>query len=154
VTRVAGTLAAKDRAALTSHVGRTISRYFDAAYLHGRYPRSDFGNALPTFSRAAVRKAKADERMLTNAALGSTTTSVTARKESAYLAVLAPYKVAAGVTARIQLVYVAHRGAKAAKRVEVTGRLLLTRRRHRGGWQIFGYDVARSVSPLAKKGSR
>jgi hypothetical protein len=145
VTRVAGRLSGKDQTALAHNVGGTISGYFQDAFVGGAYPRSDFGNAFATFSAGAGRTAQRDRDLLTNAALGPTTQSVTPKRMSAYLSVLAPNKVAAGVDARVDLVYVADRGDKAAQRVEVSGRLTLTRKKN-GGWQIFGYHLSRSAT--------
>ena len=152
VTRVSGKLNVQERKALAANVGRAISGYFDAAYLSGDYPRSDFAHAFPTFTAGAARQAAHDETLLTNASLGPSTQSVTAKKQSAYLSVLAPYKVAAGVDAHVELVYVADRGDKPAKRVTVTGRLTLTRKKS-GGWQIFGYHIARSATDETKGAS-
>ncbi len=50
-----------------------------------------------------------------------------ATRRTAYLSVLAPYKVAAGVTAKVDLVFVVDRGDRTAQRVRLAGRLLLTR---------------------------
>jgi hypothetical protein len=41
----------------------------------------------------------------------------------------------------------------ADKRVTVTGRLLMARKRS-GGWEMFGYDMARSDVATGKGGSR
>jgi tryptophan synthase beta subunit len=152
VTRVSGKLKDSQKKALEHNVGKAISGYFEAAYLGGDYPRSDFGNAFTTFTKGAARKARHDKDLLTNASLGQTTESVTPKTTSAYLSVLAPNKVAAGVDARIILVYVADRGDKPAQQVEVTGRLMLTRKKS-GGWQIFGYHVARSAGAATDGGS-
>lgn len=152
VTRVSGKLKDSQRQALEHNVGKAITGYFNAAYLGGDYPRSDFGNAFKTFSKGAARKARHDKGLLTNASLGSSTESVTPKTTAAYLSVLAPNKVAAGVDARIILVYVADRGDKPAQQVQVTGRLMLTRKKS-GGWQIFGYHVARSASAATDGGS-
>jgi hypothetical protein len=152
VTRVSGKLKDSQRRALEHNVGKAITGYFNAAYLGGDYPRSDFGNAFNTFSKGAARRARHDRGLLTNASLGQSTESVTPKKTAAYLSVLAPNKVAAGVDARIILVYVADRGDKPAQQVQVTGRLMLTRKKS-GGWQIFGYHVARSASSATDGGS-
>jgi hypothetical protein len=149
VTRVSGTLKKADRATLQRNIGPVIETYFDNAFLGGDYPRSDFGNAFASFSGGAARKASADRDLLTNRTLGASTESVTPKQQAAYLSVLAPNKVAAGVTARIQLRFVANRGDRPARQVTLTGRLLLTRKKG-GGWQIFGYDVARSVGAPGK----
>jgi hypothetical protein len=152
VTRVAGRLRPKARTALEHNVGRVVGRYFHDAFL-GDYPRTDFHDAFATFSRDAEQRARADRALLTNAELGPSTQAVTPRVEKAYLSVLAPNKVAAGVTARVRLEMVADRDNQQDRRVTVTGRLLLTRKKS-GGWQIFGYDLSRSTVPVAKGASR
>jgi hypothetical protein len=152
VTRVAGTLKKSARGPLEHNVGVVIGRYFDDAFLGGSYPRSDFDGAFAAFSPGAASRARGDRALLTNATLGPTTESVTPKKRTVYLNVLAPHKVAAGVTAWVRLVLVANRGDKPDQRVTLTGRLLLTRKKS-GGWQIFGYDVARSAVPTAKGAS-
>ena len=72
------------------------------------------------------------------------------RRRTAYLSVLAPYKVAAGVTARVHLRFLADRGDKPAKRVDVRGRLMLTRKSS-GGWQIFGYDLSKNARTVGEE---
>lgn len=154
VTRVSGTLKRADRAPLEHNVGQVIGGYFDAAFLDGDYPRSNFDDAFATFSTGAANKARADRDLLTNRTLGPTTESVIPKTQEAYLSVFAPNTVAAGVTARVRLRFVANRGDnQAARLVTMTGRLLLTRKKS-GGWQIFGYDVAQSSVPARKGASR
>lgn len=153
VTRVSGKLNKPDRASLERNIGRKIGGYWNAAYLGGKYPRNDFGDAFPTFSKGAAQKARHDRGFLTNASLGGSTESVAPKVKQARLSVLVPNKAVAGVTARIRLVFVADRGEAPAQRVTISGRLLLTRK-DPGGWQIFGYDVRRSVRPAEKGASR
>ncbi len=152
VTRVSGTLSATARRDLERNVGATVSGYLDAAYLGGTYPRSDFSASLPFFSPGLRHQAHADAWLLTNQDLGPTTRSVVPEQRAAYLSVLAPYRVAAGVTAQLRLRYVAERGDLPARRVTVTGRLMLTRK-NAGGWTIFGYHLARSVQTVQKGSS-
>ncbi len=152
VTRVNGELSEKLRTQLEANVAKTIGEYVDAAFTGGSYPRSDFGNAFRSFTPGAARTAKGDISLLTNAALGKKTEWVSARRQTAYLSVLAPYRVAAGVTARIDLVFQVARPGKPTQRVGLTGRLLLTH--GKDGWEIFGYDVARSSRASGKAGSR
>ena len=152
VTRVSGTLRKAPQGSLERKVGRAISSYFDAAYLGGEYPRSDFDNAFATFSEGAARQARGDRGLLTNADLGKSLAGVTAKRKDARLSVLAPKNVAAGVTARIRLVFVADSEEAQDTRVTISGRLLLTRMKS-GRWHIFGYDVARSAVPAGKGGS-
>ena len=146
VTRVHGRLAKADQALLERNIGRTVGAYFDDAYLGGRYPRDEFRSSFATFTSGAARQAAHDRSLLTHAVLGASTHAVVPEQKRAWLSVLAPNRVAAGVTARIQLVYLADRGEAQDQRVTVTGRLLLTRKKA-GEWQIFGYDVARAAGP-------
>ena len=146
VTRVSGKLPAASRPALEANVGRTVSAYVDAAFLGGDYPRSDFSGSFGTFTPGAAQDARRDQDLLTNAPLGPSTESVRATRRTAYLSVLAPYKVAAGVTAKVDLVFLVDRGDRPAQRVRLAGRLLLTRADSDGQWAVFGYDLHRSVT--------
>ncbi len=148
VTRVSGRLKPASRRALEANVGKTLSRYLDAAFLGGRYPRSDFSASLAGFSPGVRHQAHQDRWLLTNKSLGPTTEKVTPKQQSAYLSVLAPYQVAAGVTARLRLRFVAERGQRPAEQVTVQGRLVLTRKKT--GWMIIGYHLSRSVKPVGK----
>lgn len=148
VTRVSGKFRKAQFAALERKVGKAISGYFDAAWL-GDYPRNDFRNVFPTFSREAAALARKDRELTTNAVLGRSIESVTPKRKTARLSVLAPNKVALGVTAQFRLEFVAELAEAAPRRVSVSGQLLLTRKKG-GQWQIFGYDVARSESPTGK----
>ncbi len=152
VTRVSGKFRKAQFAALERKVGKAISGYFDAAWLGGDYPRNDFRNVFPTFSREAAALARRDRELTTNAVLGRSIESITPKRKTARLSVLAPNKVALGVTAQFRLEFVAELAEAAPRRVSVSGQLLLTRKKG-GEWQIFGYDVARSESP-AGKGAR
>ena len=143
VTHVAGRLADRDRRALRTRVGSTVSGYLDDAFLSGHYPRSDFDGSFAAFTRGAAKQARADAGLLTNRPFGATTRSVRAARRTAFLSVLAPRGKVAGVTARIDLVLVVDRGQKTGRRSHLRGRLLLTRTARRG-WAIFGYDLARS----------
>lgn len=147
VTRVLGKLPHSSRPALEANVGKAVSSYVDAAFLSGDYPRSAFGDSFSSFTPGAAKDARRDEDLLTNHELGPTTTAVRATRRTAYLSVLAPYKVAAGVTAKVDLVFVVDRGDQPAQRVRLAGRLLLTRGSSGGGWSIFGYDLHRSAAP-------
>ena len=147
VTRVAGRMRPKDQEVLADKVGAVVSAYFDDAFLGGDYPRSDFDGAFSTFSAGAAQQAQRDRDLLSNSELGPSTEAVVARRQTAYLSVLAPHKVAAGVTARVDLRFVADRGDEPDKEVTVKGRLMLTRKDD-GGWKIFGYDLTQSASTV------
>ncbi|HET6652099.1 MAG TPA: hypothetical protein VFH10_05615 [Nocardioides sp.] len=150
VTRVSGKLKEKDREVLADNVEKVVTAYFDDAFVGGDYPRDSFGDAFATFSAGAAQQADGDRDLLTNRVLGPTTETVEVRRRTAYLSVLAPYKVAAGVTARVHLRFVADRGDKPAKRVDVRGRLMLTRKSS-GGWQIFGYDLSKNARTVGEE---
>jgi hypothetical protein len=149
VTRVSGKLPEKSRPALEANVGKALSAYVDGAFLAGDYPRSDFRAAFGVFTPGAARDARRDQGLLTNRRLGPSTESVRATRRTAYLSVLAPYKVAAGVTAKVDLVFVVDRGDRTAQRVRLAGRLLLTRNKS-NGWSVFGYDLHRSQTPRSE----
>ena len=149
ITRLHGRMKKGAQQSLENRVGRTVSTYFDDAFLGGSYPRSDFNGAFGTFTRGAAADARRDSELLTHAELAPTTESVTPRQKAAWLSVLAPNRVAAGVTARFRLVYEAALADDSEQRVTVQGRLLLTREVS-GDWEIFGYDVRRNAVPTGK----
>jgi hypothetical protein len=149
VTRVSGRMTDKDREVLADNIRKVVVGYFDDAFLGGDYPRSDFGDAFATFTKGAAKEADRNRDLLTNRVLGPSTVQVVPKRQTAYLSVLAPHKVAAGVTARVHLDFLAERGDRADKRVTVKGRLMLTRKKS-GGWQIFGFDLSRSVRTVGK----
>jgi hypothetical protein len=149
VTHVAGRLSAPRRRALAASVGRTIRAYVDAAFLSGPHPRRGGSDLRSAFTVGAARDARRDQALLTDRSLEATTVSVHATRRTAYLSVLAPRQVVAGVTAAVDLVVVVDRGSAPAQRVQLAGRLLLTRDPH-GRWRIFGYDVRRSQTPVGR----
>lgn len=147
VGKVRGDRLGKDqRRRLEREVAGTLSRYFDAAYLGGDYPRADFSRALGVFTLGAAQRAGRDRELLTNSAVGRTTQAVVPRVKEARIDVFKPNRFVAGLTARIRLVFVQERVDGAAQRVTVRGRLLLTRKKS-GPWQVFGYDITRFSVP-------
>ncbi len=147
VTHVAGRLGARDRRALVTRVGRTLSDYVAAAFLAGDYPRSDFaGSFSSSFTPGAARRARAHLAVLTNRPLGPTTRAVRAVRRTAYLSVLSPDRRPVGVRAAVHLVLDVDRGDRGTVRLRVRGRLLLTPGRQ-GTWRIFGYDLDLSRTP-------
>jgi hypothetical protein len=144
---VSGTLAPADRVTVAANVGRVLRAYVDTAFLRGAYPRKDFTGSFATFTPGAARTARRDLALLTNSRLGPSTESVRAVRRTAYLSVLAPHEVAAGVTANVDLELLVQRTAAPPERLRLKGRLLLTRDQD-GGWRIFGYDVSRSDTPV------
>ena len=144
VTRVAGRMRPQDRDVLADNVGKVVTEYFEDAFLGGDQPRTRFDDGFSTFTRDAARSARRQQRLTTNAALGPTAEAVVARRQRAFLSVLAPKGIATGVTARVDLAYLVRRTEGADRLVTVRGRLLLTRVPS-GGWKIFGYDLTRGA---------
>jgi hypothetical protein len=150
VARVMGDrLRKQQRRRLERQVGRLLSDYFDAAFLAGEYPRTDFSGALARFSGGAVERAASDREILTNAGIGAETEAVVPRAKKARLDVLVPRRVVAGLTARVRLVFLRQQINGPDQKVIVKGRLMLNRKKA-GPWQIFGYDLSRSSVPAAK----
>jgi hypothetical protein len=147
VTRVHGRLSEKSVSSLEGNVHKTIAAYVAGAFLGGSYPRSDFKAAFSSFTPGVRTRAARDTTLLTNATYGGSTESVRTTHGTAYLSVLSPYKVAAGITANVDLVFRVERKDRPAERVRLRGRLLLTRNKA-NGWSIFGYDLARSDTPV------
>lgn len=154
VARTAGArLRRASEQTLERQVARLLSRYFDAAFLSGSYPRESFPGAFADFTPGAARSARGDVDILTNAASGRTIDQVVPVRKRARLDVLVPRRTAAAVTARITLVFVAERSTGADQRVTVSGRLLMNRAPS-GGWQVFGYSMQRSAVATGKGATR
>ena len=129
------------RKAVRHQVGKAVDRWWEAAYLGGSYPRSSFRAAFPGFTKGAERRARSDKALLTNQTGGQRIDAVEARPRSVSLDILATGKQARSVTAHVTLRFDT-RGEKTGT-TTVRGRLFLVRRR--GGWRIFGYDVAKGA---------
>lgn len=139
VGRVVGRLPRRDLRRLEDKVTRLVQRWFDAAFVGGDYPRSDFEDAFPGFTPGARAEARREQKLLTNRGLGSKIDEVTPTVSRIRLDVLAVQRRAVGATARFLLKF--RTEGDRSRRVRVQGRLLLTR--EKAGWRIFGYDVAK-----------
>lgn len=136
---VSGKLAKADQRRVKTKVAAVVDDWFDAAYVGGDWPRTDFGDAFPHFSKGAAKEAKRDAQLMSNQRLGERLESVEATKRRLRVDVLAVKRRPVGVTARFVL------GMDLAGEVNrserVSGSLFLTYRD--GAWQVFGYDVKR-----------
>jgi hypothetical protein len=141
VGNVTGKLPKADRQRLVNGVTAVVQRWFNAAYVGGDYPRSDFKDAFPGFTPGAKTRAHGDQDLLTNKSIGAKVEDVTPTKSRVWVDVLAPNKHAAGVTTRFQLEFKTE--GDYARKVSVHGRLLMTRQPGKG-WRIFAYDVSKS----------
>jgi hypothetical protein len=139
---VAGMLPKPRRRVVLDQVATVVDGWFEAAYLGGDYPRSDFADAFPGFTRGAARLARADRRTMSNAGIGGRVEEVTAERKLVRVDVLSPKKFARAATARFRLVFTTD--GRLARRFVVSGRLMLTKDR-KGAWRVFAYDVRRSA---------
>ncbi|NYE37704.1 hypothetical protein F4692_002837 [Nocardioides cavernae] len=139
IHRVHGRLPVARRKAVRRQVGAVVDAWWDAAYLGGTYPRSAFPAAFPGFTDAAEQRAREDKALLTNQTGGPRIDSVTARRRTVTLDILATGRQARAVTAHFVLAFDTT-GDKTGT-TTVRGRLYLTHRR--GAWRVFGYDVAK-----------
>lgn len=141
-TVTGGRLPRADRDQLRDKIGETVDEWFDAAYLGGDYPRTDFDDAFGVFTPRARAEAVRDTRLMSNAAVGTTTFGVRALARRVRIDVLADSGRAAGVTVQFRL-GMARAGDTGAEREErVSGHLYLTYVAG-DGWSVFGYDVRR-----------
>ncbi|WP_346387843.1 hypothetical protein [Nocardioides sp.] len=142
IGKVTGRLAPARRKTLRANVKTLVDHYLDAAYVSGDYPRSEFADAFPGFTKGAESDARKDRSLMSNAAIGQHIDGVEARHRRLRIDVLAVRKKAVGVTARFVLDFDTSGERKLSERVK--GLLYMTWQHH-GGWKVFGYDVSRGV---------
>jgi hypothetical protein len=138
--RVAGKLGEAQKDALKEDVKAILDGFFDEAYL-GEFPRASYGEAYAAFTKGARDDATRDKGLLSNAKISDRIESATGVKRQVSLDVLAVKGVPQGVTARFTLDF--DTAGDIEQRERVKGYLLLNR--EGGDWQVFGYDVIRSV---------
>lgn len=141
IHRVHGRLPVARRKAVRTKVGEVVDAWWDASYLGGTYPRTRFASAFPGFTDAAESRAREDKALLTNQTGGSRIDSVTPRRRSVTLDILATGGRARTVTAHVVLAFDTT-GDKVGT-TTVRGRLFLTHKR--GAWRIFGYDLSKGA---------
>jgi hypothetical protein len=139
IGRVSGRLPKQAREHLRKVTGDVVDAWFEAAYLGGDYPRRNFRTAFPGFTPGARSEARHDFALMSNAGIGSRVDDVVATRKRVRVDALAAHHRAAGATARFVLVF--KTTGQARRKLEVRGRLMLTRTAR--GWRIFGYDVTK-----------
>lgn len=142
VGRIAGKLGDAQKQALKDDVKAIIDAFFEGAYL-GEFPRTSYGTAYAAFTAGARQDANRDKDLMSNAAVSDQIELATGVKRQVSLDVLAVKGVAQGVTARFTLDF--DTAGELEQRERIKGYLLLDR--EDGDWQVFGYDVIRSVVP-------
>ncbi len=148
--RVPGRLPAEVRQRVRRQVGDVVDRWFDAAYVGGRWPRTDFRDAFPGFTPGARAQARHDKALMTNQPLATRIDGVRATRRLVRVDVLPAHGRAAAATARFLLELTTT--GKARRSVAVRGRLFLTPGPH--GWKVFGYDVAKGTPGEQQKPSK
>jgi len=139
VGEVAGKLAKGPAREVAADVAKVVDRWLDAAYVGGDYPRSDFGDAFPGFTKGAAALASRQPGLMSNKAVGEDVEEVTATRRVVSVDVLAPKGKVAAATAHVNLV-IDLTGDK-ERTDQIRGRLVLTR--SGDGWQVFGFDIER-----------
>lgn len=139
VGAVAGKLAKRPAQEAAAEVAAVVDDWIDAAYVGGEYPRSDFGDAYPGFTKGAAGLASKQSGLMSNQDVGEDVEAVTATRRVVRVDLLAPKGKVAAATAHVNLVMDLE--GDPARTDQVRGRLLLTRKG--GDWRIFGFDVER-----------
>lgn len=138
VGRIVGRLPGTRRKAVRKQVTAVIDRWWEAAYLT-QGAAMDVSAAFPGFTTGARKRAKFDRALMTHGDIEGA--SMTPLMRKVRLDLLAVDKRARSVTARFDLRTRVDATTGRSGRLQVRGRLFLTRRPD--GWRIFGYDVSK-----------
>ena len=142
IGKLTGGLPAAARAEVAADVQKVVDGWFEAAYLGGDYPRSDFSQAWPGFTAGARAQARRDAALTSNSDLGPKIDGVEPVKRVLRLEVLSSRKKPVGVTARVILRF--RTTGTVAEDVRVAGRLYLTP--VEDGGRVFGYDITKGTA--------
>ena len=126
---------------LTSEVGDVVDGWVRAAYVDGTYPRRDFADSWPGFTRGAKALAHRDRALMSNEDIGERIDGVEPNRIKVRLDVLAVKQRPVGVTAHVQIGF--GTTGDVERQVRIGGRLFLTR--SEDGWQVFGYDISKGA---------
>ncbi len=122
-------------------VADVVDRWLDAAYVGGDYPRSDFRDVFPGFTKDAATLASRQGGLMSNEEIGPKVDGVTATRRLVRVDVLAPKGKAAGATAHVDLVI--KLTGDVDRTDQIRGRVVLAR--SDDGWQVFGFDIERGA---------
>lgn len=120
-----------------------VGSWLDAGFVAGSYPRTAFPDAYARFTPQAAKLAQQQAAVTSNAVLGPELVDVTATHRSVRVYAFSPAGRPAGATAVVTLVLLGTRSDGSHLELTVTGDLDLTP--GRSGWQVFGFDLQRSV---------
>ena len=137
--KVRGQLPKGKRSKVRQQVAHAVDAWFDAAYVGGDYPRTDYSDSWPGFTTGAKADAQDDKSLMSTFDVGRAITSVEAITRKVSVDVLAVRGHAQGATARFVLKFKTDGDVR--RKIEVSGRLFLTP--SPDGWRIFGYDVTK-----------
>jgi hypothetical protein len=140
IGKVVGKLPKKDRERLKGAITPVVQRWFEAAYVGGKYPRKDFHDAFPGFTAGARRLALKDRKLMSNRDIGPRIDGVTPKVSKISVDVLSVGKGPVAVTAHFRLAFKTQGDLE--RKVNVRGRLAMTR--SKTGWRIFAYHVAKN----------
>ena len=121
---VTGALHPAARTKVANQVGKVVGGWFDAAYLGGKYPRTDFSKSFPGFAGGAVVRARRDLALMSNASVGPRVDGVRPTSRVVLVDILSPGRSPAAATAHFRLRF--DTSGEAPQTVVVTGKLLLT----------------------------
>ena len=141
VGQVRGQLPQGKRGKVRDQVQHAVDAWFDAAYVGGDYPRTDYSDSWPSFTPGARADAEDDKSLMSNVDLGRVVDDVEATTRKVSVDVLAVKGHAQGATARFVLRF--RTSGERQEKVQVRGRLFLTP--SPDGWRIFGYDVTKGA---------
>lgn len=137
-----GALGPVKRRRVATGVGRTVDRWWDAAFVDATYPRRRYRSVFPGFTPGAAQAARRDLDRMTSHRLGERIDTLTPVRRRVVVDILATKETARGVTARTTLDY--RTSGEVERQVRVSARLFML---YREGWKIFGYDVLQGPKP-------
>ena len=139
VGRIVGRLPGTRRKAVRKEITQVVDRWWDAAYLDDVGTDMDVSAAFPGFTPGARRRATFDRELMTHGDVDAA--SITPVMRKVRLDLLAVDRRVRSVTVRFDLRTRVRATTGRGGRLQVRGRLFLTRRAD--DWRIFGYDVSK-----------
>lgn len=143
VGEVVGALGPLKRRRVATGVGRTVDRWWDAAFVDADYPRRRYRGVFPGFTPGAAQAARRDLDRMTSHRLGRRIDALVPVRRRVVVDILATRETARAVTARTTLDY--RTRGEVTRQVRVSARLFMV---YREGWRIFGYDVLQGPKPV------